>query len=391
MQTEHDSDAQNTSANPTDNGSSGASPFASPALKNSALESPSLLRHLFRLALGTIVHFQERRLRSGPRLVLHALLWFILILLFSLVFFAAYLVVDYLWPGFLEQTFLKPSEKLMQQPELMTALNGLVCLTGIGALWLAGLILDRRPFTAFGFTDFTRPLWWREFLIGFLLGAILIALIFIIEWTSGLLTISHFWHVADIEAESKPVSGVIDARFTGNLLLAFTFFVFVGIQEELLSRSYHMLNLYEMFRTGWIPEKLTIFIAVLFSSSVFGILHYNNPNATLLSTMYLIIAGIALAVPFLLTGRIAMSIGLHISWNFFQGQVFGFPVSGTRFMDVTIISIQQHGPAWLTGGAFGPEAGIFGPIADLIIILSAILYAKYALGSVRNRLNTRSQ
>ncbi|MCB1307785.1 MAG: hypothetical protein KDK30_06385, partial [Leptospiraceae bacterium] len=75
----------------------------------------------------------------------------------------------------------------------------------------------------------------------------------------------------------------------------------------------------------------------------------------------------------------------------FQGQVFGFPVSGTRFMDVTIISIQQHGPAWLTGGAFGPEAGIFGPIADLIIILSAILYAKYALGSVRNRLNTRSQ
>ncbi|MCB1315489.1 MAG: hypothetical protein KDK27_06005, partial [Leptospiraceae bacterium] len=137
MQTEHDPDTQSTSAHPTGNGSSGASPFASPALNNSVLESPSLLRRLFRPALGTIVHFQERRLRGGPRLVLHALLWFILILLFSLIFFAAYLVLDYLWPGFLEQTFLNPSEKLMQQPGSMTALNGLVCLTGIGALWLA--------------------------------------------------------------------------------------------------------------------------------------------------------------------------------------------------------------------------------------------------------------
>jgi hypothetical protein len=50
-----------------------------------------------------------------------------------------------------------------------------------------------------------------------------------------------------------------------------------------------------------------------------------------------------------------ISIGLHIGWNFFEGPVFGFPVSG---LETTALLIHSDtGPALITGGSFGPEAG----------------------------------
>jgi hypothetical protein len=62
----------------------------------------------------------------------------------------------------------------------------------------------------------------------------------------------------------------------------------------------------------------------------------------------------------LLTGELAIPIGVHITWNFFQGNVFGFPVSGSDFSMATFIGIQQGGPELWTGGPFGPEAGLLG-------------------------------
>jgi hypothetical protein len=93
-----------------------------------------------------------------------------------------------------------------------------------------------------------------------------------------------------------------------------------------------------------------------------------------------------LGLGFILTGELAIPIGLHITWNFFQGNVFGFPVSGTTPI-VTFIGINQRGPEIMTGGAFGPEAGLIGLIAIAIGVGLIYAYLQWRDGEVRLKLN----
>lgn len=98
--------------------------------------------------------------------------------------------------------------------------------------------------------------------------------------------------------------------------------------------------------------------AVLISAVAFGCIHLSNPSASPLSVLGNTLGGVIYGVAFVATGRIWMSLGLHFAWNFVQGPVFGFPVSG--LVAGGLFSIQPVGAAWLSGGAYGPEAGAVG-------------------------------
>jgi membrane protease YdiL (CAAX protease family) len=237
---------------------------------------------------------------------------------------------------------------LLESP-LVIALATLAILAAVVAsVWLAGRLLDRRSFADFGFH--VNQNWWRDLGFGLFLGAILMLLIFLIELSAGWLSVTGTF-----------TTQVPNAPFFLAILPPLITFVAVGIYEELLSRGYHLRNMAEGLNWNVIGPRWAIVIATLISSALFGLAHLANPNASFISSFNIFVAGaVLLAVGYLLTGELAIPIGVHITWNFFQGNVFGFPVSGADFGSATFISIQQGGPDVWTGGAFGPEAGLLG-------------------------------
>jgi len=136
-----------------------------------------------------------------------------------------------------------------------------------------------------------------------------------------------------------------------------------------------LINLAEGLNHHRIGKRNALLLAYGISSLVFGLLHLGNPNANWVSVLNISLAGLFLGLGMVLTGSLAIPIGLHITWNFFQGNVFGFPVSGIQ-AGASVIATQSVGPAWLTGGVFGPEGGLLGLGAMLIGILLILLWVR---------------
>jgi hypothetical protein len=252
---------------------------------------------------------------------------------------------------------------------LMSTVNVIMSgLTLTLSIWLAGRFLDRRRFVDFGFH--LNQAWWRDLGFGLALGAVLMTSIFLIELAAGWVTVSGTFVTRDPEV-----------GFLSTILRPLIVFLAVGIYEELLSRGYHLRNMAEGLRRLGAP--VAIAAATAASSAIFGVLHAANPNASLFSTLNIVIAGVLLALGCLLTGELAIPIGLHITWNFFQGNVFGFPVSGGDFRAATFIAVEQGGPDLWTGGAFGPEAGLLGLIAMALGVALTILWVRLRHGEAR--------
>ena len=239
---------------------------------------------------------------------------------------------------------------LLTDPTYVAASRVGVAIAMVGSTWLAGRFLDRRRFAQFGFH--LHRGWWLDFAFGLALGAVLMAGIFAVEWAVGWLAVAGTLRAPDGQA------------FLPAILSALLGFLAVGVYEELFSRGYQLRNLAEGLNGGLLGSRGAILLAWLLSSSFFGILHASNPHATLLSTANLVAAGLFLGLGCILTGELAIPIGLHIGWNFCQGNVFGFPVSGTE-AGATLLAITQGGPELWTGGTFGPEAGLMGLAATL--------------------------
>ncbi len=237
-------------------------------------------------------------------------------------------------------------------------------LASVLAIALAGRLLDRRRFRDFGF-HLNRG-WWADFGFGLSLGAVLMALIFLAESAAGWVTVTGLYRYSYSVFWVPMLTGVF-------------LFIGVGVQEELITRGYLLRNLAEGFNFPRLGPRGALLLAYLGSSAVFGLLHLGNPNASLVSTLNLMAAGLFLGLGYVLTGELAIPIGLHITWNYFQGYVFGFPVSGT-IAAASLFNIQQSGPELWTGGAFGPEAGLIGLLAILLGSLLTVAWVRARRG-----------
>ena len=242
----------------------------------------------------------------------------------------------------------------------------------LGALlsvWLAGRFLDRRPFADFGFH--LNAGWWLDLFFGMALGALLITAVFLTELVQG-------W---------VKVTGAFESLVPGTpfwlaILIPAALFLCVGFYEELISRGYQLRNAAEGLNFPGVGPRNAVLLAWVLSSAFFGYLHATNPNATLLSTVNVAVAGLMLGAGYVLTGELAIPIGLHVTWNFFQGAVFGFPVSGLKVGGATFLSLDQGGPDLWTGGRFGPEGGLLAPVAMVAGVFLIALWVRLRRGRV---------
>ncbi|MDA8220035.1 MAG: type II CAAX endopeptidase family protein [Dehalococcoidales bacterium] len=245
----------------------------------------------------------------------------------------------------------------------------LTLLTTLFSVWVAGRFLDRRRFADFGFRLSRR--WWLDFGFGLALGAVLMLGIFLVELAAGWITITGTFQTA------QP-----GQSFALALLTPIVVFLAVGFYEELLNRGYFLQNLAEGLNFRFIGPRGAVVLGWIISSALFGFYHAANPNATVTSSVNIAIAGLFLGLGYVLTGELALPIGLHITWNFFQGIGFGFPVSGIDFSHVNFIAISQGGPDLWTGGAFGPEAGLMGILAMVAGSLLILGWVRWRRGRI---------
>jgi membrane protease YdiL (CAAX protease family) len=251
----------------------------------------------------------------------------------------------------------------------VTATSGsLIYLAGgLGVVWLMARFIDRRPYADFGFHLDRR--WWLDFGFGSALGAFLLTGIFLSLWAAGWVTITG----SAITKDNIP--------FILAFLLKVIVYASVAVNEELTFRGYQLKNLSEGFAGKRVGPRGAIVLAFLLSSTFFGLAHFGNQNATALSTINIVVSGFALALPFLLTGELGLSIGFHLTWNLFEGTVYGFAVSGST-PTTHLLAIQQSGPDLWTGGAFGPEAGLICIVWLLIGCILTIGWVKWLRNQV---------
>jgi len=239
---------------------------------------------------------------------------------------------------------------------LFSLANGIYILGMLVMFWWLGRALDRRKLPNFGF-HLTRT-WWLDFLFGLFLGGFTLTAVALMQQGLG-------WAKFTFSPQM-----VFSGPFILAVPAALLFHLSVGMGEEMTFRGYQVRNLAEGLR-GRLGSKVAVGASLLLTSVLFGAAHMLNPNASIVSGLNIILAGVVIGLGFVLTGELGMSIGFHVAWNFFQEFVFGYNNSGQTPMG-SIYSNQIIGPALWTGGQFGPEAGllILGVLAlDVLLII----------------------
>lgn len=272
------------------------------------------------------------RLRSGWRIICFVALCFVFY------FFMGYSLR--IATGILDARHIQiPHEKLVADFIsrfflLVVALSaGYVC-----ARWLEGL-----PWESLGLTRHKH--WFRDFLIGSAIGALSLALAVAIAVAAGGFQFSM---------SGVAILGPVMKSLVGSAAM----FIVAALAEEAIFRGYPLQTLCR--------AKL-VWLGVLLTFGLFAGAHLGNPNASLgFPFVNTALAGVWLAIAYLRTRSLWLPLGVHWSWNWALGSLFGLPVSGMTLVPHPLIIGKDLGPAWITGGNYGIEGGAAATVALLL-------------------------
>lgn len=294
---------------------------------------------------------RDGRLRSGWRVLLYVATIIFVNLAIS---FAIGLALA-LWIGASQSNAGVPADEIARRinaafanpidnPAPTFALLAIRVMITLATVWLFRRFIDRRSLGSLGLQ--LEYGWLKDCLLGFAFSTLAWACIFFLSLGVGAATIAGFvW-------EAKDVAGLL-----GTLAFGVLMNLMVGVSEEVDARGYVLQNL---------AEGIRLAPAILISSLYFGLLHLLNPGAGVGSTLGIFFAGVVLALGYYATGKLWFPIGMHAGWNWAEGPLFGFLVSGLNMGG--LVRLKISGPDWLMGGEFGPEAGLLSMIVELAMI-----------------------
>jgi len=211
-----------------------------------------------------------------------------------------------------------------------------------GGVWVNALIVTLASFICVrlerrGFRDLGLHLggrWWVELVAGTLGGILLILLTALL-----VLGLDGFHWERAVAVGPRQV------------LMAALMFLGVAINEEIMARGYPFQRLVEG-AGPWVGQ--------LVFAALFALMHWGNPGmhgtTKVWATVNIALAAILLGFCYLRTRSLALPIGVHLGWNWAQGSLLGFGVSGTTDIKGYWTPVFHGKPEWLTGGAFGLEA-----------------------------------
>ena len=276
------------------------------------------------------------RIKSGW---LRATLFFITSVITSQVFAGVGLVIVLIASGFDLNALSNQEEitNIVNSINFLLPLKVIEFLSVMLCVWLFIRFIDCKSLKSIGLSlnGYKKDLY-----LGLGLGAGLIALGFLILFILGYLSVDGF---------SFPL---------GSIILYLILFVVVSLHEEIMMRGYILNNL---------MQSMNRYVALSLSSLVFMTIHLLNPNVSFLSVVNLFLAGIVLGIYYIHKSNLWLPIGMHLTWNFFQGPVFGFEVSGIETK--SIIGQSIRGNELITGGSFGFEGSILATILILVMII----------------------
>jgi uncharacterized protein len=236
-------------------------------------------------------------------------------------------------------------------------------------LLLASRVLDHRQIIDYGF-HLSRG-WWIDLGFGLALGTLLLLGVLVLELATGWVKVTGTF----LPAAGQP--------FAATILVGLVAVTAVALGEETSFRGYPIKNLAEGFNWRVMGPRWATVIAVLIPALLFGLAHATNPNATMLSTINIAIFAVLFATGYVLTGELALPIGLHFAWDFIQGFVFGITGSASQLGSFLVLAEDDPAGKLWTGLPYGAEGG---PLATGAFILGFFLTAawvRFRRGSIR--------
>ena len=207
-------------------------------------------------------------------------------------------------------------------------------------------VIEKRSLSSIGFN---KNNWLKKYSLGFLIGLVMMSIIVLILLSFGYITV-----------EKNPIQPVGVSAISSILVILFGWII-QGATEEIVTRGW-LLNV--------LSTKYNIGVGLLISSTLFGLMHLTNPNVNYIAVINIILVGLFYGLYVIKTNDLWSVCGMHSAWNFAQGNIFGFEVSGLDVSVGSLIDLNLVGNNVITGGAFGPEAGI---ISTFVLLLSIII------------------